>query len=96
MFKQGKTVKSSFFFIRWLPNRLAIFRLAVMVPGKVSRQAVARNRCKRLITEWLKELATSYSGFDLVLVVSPTILGKSQNEIKNELEKNIKLIFVNQ
>ncbi len=48
------------------PNGLDISRLGMIVPKKVIRTAVGRNRVKRLLREWFRLNQTELSGLDLV------------------------------
>ena len=97
VFKQGKTVKSSFFFIKFLKNSFNYPRIAISLPIKISKKATQRNIIKRKISAAASDLIDDYKNksLDLIIVATPTILGKSSEEIKSVLEKNIKEIFVN-
>jgi len=48
------------------PNGLDIPRLGMIVPKKVIRTAVGRNRVKRLLREWFRLSQSDLSGLDLV------------------------------
>lgn len=50
-------------------NRLSYARLGLAVPKKAIRQAVARNRIKRLLREYFRDQQTHLTGYDLVIVV---------------------------
>ena len=93
-FRQGKTVRYSGFFIRYLPNGLARNRLAITVPRAVSSKAVVRNRLRRVISENIKEFFRNGAGWDVAIVALPTILKKHSSEINSELQQAISQIIV--
>ena len=94
IFKDGKTVKNSFFFIKYTSNGLNYCRWGVVVPVKVSKSSVKRNRIRRIISETIRKNYLS-NQVDAVITAYPTILEKSSDEIKSQLEKDIKKIIVN-
>lgn len=93
LFKEGKTVQNSFFFIRYLVNGQGFARWGIAVPVKVSKRSVDRNRVKRMISEILRLFLNL--PLDAVITATPIILGKSFDEIKGQIEKEIKNISVN-
>lgn len=48
------------------PNGLAFARLGMIVPKKVLRTAVARNRVKRLLREWFRQSQVEIAGLDVI------------------------------
>lgn len=48
------------------PNGLDISRLGMIIPKKIVRTAVARNRIKRLLREWFRLRQAEISGIDLL------------------------------
>jgi ribonuclease P protein component len=48
------------------PNGLDIPRLGMIVPKKVIRTAVGRNRIKRLLREWLRLSQADVAGLDII------------------------------
>lgn len=49
------------------PNGLLRPRLGMIVPKKVIRTAVARNRVKRLVREWFRLLQSDVVGLDVIV-----------------------------
>ncbi len=96
VFKSGKTGGGGFFFIRFLKNNLGYCRFGILAPVSVSKKATARNHIKRLISEALKEHTQNNLSLDLAVVASVAIVGKTQKEIKRDLDEAIKKIIVNQ
>ncbi len=48
------------------PNELGISRLGMIVPKKVIRTAVGRNRIKRLLREWFRLNQADIAGLDVI------------------------------
>lgn len=74
VFKEGKTVKGSFLFIKSKDNKLNIPRLGFIITKKVLSKASARNRLKRALSKtvriFIKE--NKEAGIDRVIVVKKT------------------------
>lgn len=67
VFKNGKTVKSSFLFLRFRANETDKTKIAFSVGLKYSRRAVDRNRAKRVLRAGTsKYIDKIKSGYDLV------------------------------
>lgn len=92
IFKEGKTVKSSFFFIKFLKNTAGHSCIAVVVPSRVSKKSHQRHRFQRIVYTGLYNKKYFSMPFDMVVVISFLILGKSSEEIKTELQKAIHAI----
>lgn len=95
VFRRGKTVKSSFFFIRFIKNKLTHSRWAIAVPNKVAPKAVKRNYIKRLVQEALREKENFKKSIDAVVIALPSIVDKRLEEIKSEIKKTTNKIYVN-
>ena len=93
VFNQGKTVKNSFFFIKFLKNETKHLRLAVIVPSKVLKKATARNHVKRIFTETFRSGQFLKKSFDVAIVATVNIVEKQSKEIKRELEQTLNKIF---
>ncbi len=87
IFKEGKTVRGSFFFIKYLRTNLQHLRAAIVVPAKLAPLSVERHRTKRVIANQLSDKKYFLLSYDLVVVVTGSILGKSSEEIKIEILK---------
>jgi ribonuclease P protein component len=95
VFEKGKTVKSSFFFINFLKNNSDHVRLATAVPAKIFKKATVRNKFRRIVADVVKKSYLYTRPFDLVIIATEVIVGKTAKEIKGELEKTIDKKFVN-
>ena len=83
-FKNGRSSYGKLFGIKALKNNLTETRFAVVVGLKVSKKAVIRNRAKRQIREILmKELKSLQSGYDLIIICLPKIVGQENKIIKH-------------
>ena len=94
LFKRGKTVRNSFFFIRFLKNNSNCLRVAVIVPAKTAKKATTRNRIKRIFTETIRSGHFLEKSYDIAIVATTNIVGKQSKEIKRELEQTLNKIFV--
>lgn len=95
VFRKGETVKSSFFFIKFSENKVGYCRLAILVPVRVSKSSVIRNRLRRTVAEIFKVAGLEGRPLDIVFVATPGIVGRPPGEIKSELMSAIGTIFVN-
>ncbi len=93
VFKQGKTVINSFFFIRFLKNELGHARIAAIIPSKVSKKAVVRNGLKRIIIESVRTGHFLEESYDLAITATLNIVEKPSKEIKEHLEQATNKIF---
>lgn len=93
VFNEGRAVRNSFLFVKILENNLGHYRAVVIVSKKISAKAVIRNKIKRVILETIRQ-AISNKSVDVVIVPTPTILGKASKEIKGSIEKTINSIVV--
>lgn len=94
VFKEGRTIRNSFFFFRFYKNSLNKNRYAVVVPKTVSKKATRRNKLKRYISEIIKYSSFGNNTYDLVITTSSPILEKSFREIKGLIDEIIKKEFV--
>ncbi len=67
VFKNGKTVKSSFLFLKYEPNNSEQIKIAFSIGLKYSKKAVDRNRAKRVLRTCSEDLIGKIKpGFNLV------------------------------
>lgn len=93
LFKRGKTVGNSFFFIKFLKNETDHLRMTVVVSSKVAKKAVRRNYIKRIFTETIRSGQFLKKSFDVMIVATASIVEKPSKEIKRELEQTLNKIF---
>jgi len=74
-----------------------VSRFAIIIPIKVDKRAVKRNKLKRQIREIIKlNIANLKPGSDVIIMAKKTILGKEFNELRKDLEgllKKTKLVI---
>ena len=92
IFKKGKTFKQDSLILKILKNDLSFSRFGFIVPKKVSKKAVVRNKIKRRIREivrsmMIKELKTNN---DCLIIGLKGIEEKDFQETKNIVEKLFK------
>jgi ribonuclease P protein component len=89
--KKGKHWGSPFFTLRYFPLENSLF--SVVVPVKVDKRAVVRNRIKRQIYEILRLNLNKFKPkLGIVILVKKEILGKSYREIEKEILKSTSII----
>lgn len=79
-FARGRTFFNPFFSIRFLPKPTQK-RFTVVVSTKVYKRAVARNRLKRLVREYLRKNLDKFSGGSYVIAAKPKITSLPETEI---------------
>jgi ribonuclease P protein component len=90
VFRKGRRVEGKLFAMIGLPNEGSQHRLGLAVGRKIGT-AVTRNRARRLLRESFRRLpAPEGSGFDLVVVAKPEIVGRTQAEVDGELRDRIR------
>ncbi|MFQ3582430.1 MAG: ribonuclease P protein component [Chloracidobacterium sp.] len=68
VYRHGKQLHSSFFTIFVVPNQLGRTRIGITTSRKLSKSAVVRNRCRRLIREvFRRQRATLPASWDMVV-----------------------------
>jgi len=84
VFKQGKNYQQEFIRLKILENNLKISRFGLIVGLKISKKAVERNKIKRRLEEVIR-LKPLKPGFDVIILVSPEIVGKNYQIIEQSL-----------
>ncbi len=92
IFKNGKTYKEGFFLFKIVKRKESSPpSFSVIVPKKVSKKVVERNKIKRRIREALrKEIFHIQKGVSGIFIALPEIKNKDYWEIKKNVEKIIK------
>ena len=93
-FRKGlpkRTLSTPFFVVKYDKSNDKMLHGAVVVGKKVDKRAVVRNKIKRQIVSSLKDLLDG-SYLDVVVIARKPILGKTQEEIGQELRREIKKI----
>lgn len=65
-------------------------RIAVVVSKRVAKKAVARNRLKRRVTEWLRTKSTlAHQPIDIIVHTKPTALALTRLALYKELKSMV-------
>lgn len=85
--KQGRVISGDFLVLKKLKNDMNHSRIGLVVPLKISKKAVVRNKAKRRLREIIREnLDEMKPGYDLVFFTRKGIEEKDFNEINLELK----------
>lgn len=88
--KEGKIFHSPFFGLLMDKNNLQTSRFGFIISKKIHKQAVRRNRVRRLLREAVKGLLPQVKpGFDAVFLAKKNILGQELAV----LQKEVRAIF---
>ena len=88
IFKNGKTLTTSFFILKISKNQLGVSRVGFVVSKKISPKATIRNKVRRRLSGVVeKEIEKIKNGTDLVFIALPGIRGKTFGSIKEATEK---------
>ena len=85
IFKNGRTVRGSFLFIRVLKNQKEYSRFAFVIPIKYVPLAVDRNRIKRALSEEIRKLILLEHGYDMIVVIHGKVERNQLREVVGEL-----------
>ena len=70
MYKQGRLSKGEFLWLYLLPNDGGKVCLGLSISRRAIKDAVSRNRTKRIIKEWFRQYALiNKTGYDIVVSV---------------------------
>jgi len=88
VFKQGRAFYTKLLGVKISAAQSELNRFGVVISTKISKKATERNKLKRRIRQAVRELDKELkSGFDLVIMALPALLGQDYKAIKDELEK---------
>ncbi|HBK35310.1 MAG: Ribonuclease P protein component [Candidatus Uhrbacteria bacterium GW2011_GWE2_40_58] len=91
LFAHSKSVFVVTMGIKYRKNKLKNSRFAIAVGTKVSKKAVIRNKIRRQIREIIhKVLDRIVPGFDIMVLVRPSIKEKKFQEIEKEFQSLLK------
>src|SRR3989338_2060480 len=87
VFRKGNAVRGNFLFIRHVKNTLNKPRFGFIIPAKVFKKAVDRNKVKRKLsecvrTDWLQDI----NNYDIVITAN------KKGETKDILTELVKLL----
>ncbi|MFA4941929.1 MAG: ribonuclease P protein component [Patescibacteria group bacterium] len=95
VFKKGRSSYVEILGIKAFFTKAEESRLGILVSNKVSKKAVERNKIKRQIREILRlKLAKIKSGYDIIIITLPSILGKNYKEIELAIDSALDKIKI--
>jgi ribonuclease P protein component len=84
--KSGYFYNAPYFKMKWLDNRLAIFRFGVVASLKVDKKAVVRNKLKRRMRAIFLDQATHLKpGYDFVIMFKPEAKKCDYHQLKEAM-----------
>lgn len=86
--KTGQSLRSVFFILKIIPNKLNNTRWVIITSTKVSKKAVVRNRLRRQAREIIRlNILNETTGFDCMLIVKDTAVGITYVDLQKDLLK---------
>ncbi len=91
VFKNGRSGYDKILGIKAIVSQQANSRFGIVVSAKISKKAVERNKIKRQIREIIRaRLDKIKSGYDIMIISLPDILGKNYQEIEESISRHFK------
>lgn len=88
VFKNGKGFKEDFLILKAIKNDLKNSRFAFIVPQKVSKKAVLRNKIRRRLSELVRlKIKKIKKGLDIILLALPGLEERNFWEIEEIINK---------
>ncbi|MCF7845183.1 MAG: ribonuclease P protein component [Candidatus Pacebacteria bacterium] len=89
--QKRKNLFCFFFFVKIKENSFNFSRFAFVVPKKVEKKAVERNRTKRMMREIFKEFSVCFNrSVDLIFITQKKINKEDREKAKKEVERILK------
>lgn len=85
--KKGKVIKTPYFVLKRFSAERPFSRFGIVISSKVFRRAVDRNRLKRQIFNFLRELKENLPIGDYLIIALPPIAQLKKDALKQELFK---------
>ncbi|QIJ72187.1 ribonuclease P protein component [Thermosulfuriphilus ammonigenes] len=86
-YRQGTRFRLPYLTIIIVPNRCGFTRVGISVSRKI-KEAVQRNRAKRLLREFFRRNKNLFpSGYDVVFVAKEGLLKQTPGDLKRDLER---------
>ena len=93
VFKEGKTGKGSFLFIRIAPNNRPVSRFGFVVPAKAAKKAVLRNKIRRDLSELIRlNMGKISGGYDIIVIIRNGAV--STDVLKDDLKEVLKRLKI--
>ena len=84
---QGRSFFNPFFAVRFLIKPGHASRFTIVVSAKAAKKAVARNRAKRILREFIRLRLARFKDGDYVVVVKQKVFGEEESVVLKQFEK---------
>jgi ribonuclease P protein component len=91
--KKGRSFFNTLFTLKALPTRSGTVRFTVVVSTKVAKNAVERNRIKRVVREAVRLSLDKLLPSDYALLVKPKAKGLESKILRAEFERLLKPVL---
>jgi ribonuclease P protein component len=88
VFKQASRSRDPLFTVLCRRNNAALARLGLAISKKHCRQAVGRNRIKRIVRESFRQHQELLAGLDVVVINRPAASGASRPQLADSLDRH--------
>ena len=85
--KKGRSDKSRYFLLKIFPGVYKFSRFGIIISRRVSKKAVDRNRIKRQIFNFLREIKNQLPINDYLIIVHPEAAKLDKSSLKAEIAK---------
>ncbi|GAA5166227.1 ribonuclease P protein component [Viridibacterium curvum] len=89
VFTFRRSIRGRYFVLHFMPNKLAMARLGLVMSRKMAKRAVTRNLLKRLAREHFRHIADTLPSHDLALRLAQ----KTDAATRTELREDIASLF---
>ena len=89
--KKGRSDKSRYFLLKIFPGVHKFSRFGIIISSKVSKKAVDRNRIKRRIFNFVREIKNQLPLNDYLIIVHPEASKLNEKELIKELSEIFKI-----
>jgi ribonuclease P protein component len=87
----GKRCGRDFIQLRFIENSMKLSRVGIVIPAKAVKNAVDRNRVRRLIRESVRQTAAIRDGFDIVFMVRSLPKVDNMHFVKEKITELLEL-----
>jgi len=94
-YKFGKSYNHPEFYIKSLQSKLPLSRFAVVIPKKVAKSAVVRNRARRRVYEIVRiNLSQIKPGYTIIITLKSDLVSIKPKELEQQLVKGLQGLHI--
>ena len=87
-FMHAQIDATAYFTVKYVPNNLSQSRFGFIIGKAVAKQAVIRNRARRVLRSCIEErLERIAPGYDMLFLLKKGIIDKDRETLSSEIEK---------